>query len=634
MKLKVNVPCIEYFQKKQAEPSLHVCFKNCNVEHQIYVFVLDWGHFSTVLDVPFAASEPLPDNAVVLFDLYVKTQNSEGVWCRMHRASSNLFLKDAQVKLGEAQTKIKATLANNWVGSTVGSIQIELMDVLPLSFQKKERLFFEDAAKANAMTKRFTDLIHGEMGLFNGQWEIRSRNKFIKRVHAPYFQGRLMTMPGFAYCMNSQKFRGTSLWYLHWFTNALLRLGLTDSVVDNTVKRQFKLQSRQLVEGFHHITLLLATMISSSVTCYPYECDFYVENGVQKPFESFDNVFVRKAGDCEDFGRGMHMVFSTFTVLKIPPTSIYIGLRALQKVAKLYLTGIVLGSVSQNSHGASIMKTRQAHMYIKLFPVNQFTERIKVPAHHAMNCKHVPTTSGCLPWMDQLRVYTVEGTAPVQPFTSLETMQSDLDSKKQQFELRSARLQNIPHGMVREFRPIWGVFEDPFYKTDCHVYTDYFLTRGFGMGSFALYDTQCSSYGVPMQSVLDMQHTAFLPHQIITQEDLKAIECMLEYEHPMPIMSASCTTGRTWSVSGDKDLDKQISIFVQRLETAESVVKQTDLYNDFFIQTPQQLTQQQMDHIVSYLENHTQHREVFVEGVHPEEMILRVRAYGLTMQEC
>ena len=54
------------------------------------------------------------------------------------------------------------------------------------------------------------------------------------------------------------------------------------------------------------------------------------------------------------------------------------------------------------------------------------------------------------------------------------------------------------------------------------------------------------------------------------------------------------------------------------------------LYSDFFVQTPQQLSLHEMDRIVKFFDQRTLTREVTVEGLYPEEMVLRVRAFGIT----
>lgn len=680
MKIKINIPRVDYFQQKQSEPTLHVYLLNCG-NNSVHTVSLDWEHFNKVFELPrmCLGDGLVSGNAVLAFDLYVKIKNSEGVWCRMHRASGNVFLKNAQTQLTRLTNSRNSTIryltvpiGNVWTNTCVGNIAIDFEDTLHVIDFNDDVCLFENPQLEEQLQTRMTKLIRGEMQLFQGASVIKSKNAFIKRVHAPIFNGRESPMPGFAYLMNSHSFRGDLLWYLHWYTNARKRIGIGEDEIIALVEKQFNINTAQIVEGFHTITLLLATLISSSVTCYPYECDFYVEDGEQKAFESFDNVFVRKSGDCEDFGRGMHFVFSTFCAMDIPDTSIYTGLLAIQNVGKLYLSGVVLGTVSQNSHGVSIMKTRQAHMYVQLFPVQQFTERIKVVPDYCMEQSDLPTIdTNVPPWTRELRVYTVEGTAPVQPFTSLMTMHADLDVDKQSFEQRSARLP-VPHGMVREYRPTWGVFEDPFYKTECHVYTDYFIELGFGIGSFALYDTKCNVYGVPMQKVLNMENTVFIPHQIITTEDVQAIKTLLVYEHPMPPMTVSCLTGKQWICNENQNqndsgsgVNTVINEFVKRLrvnskkeasvnrstqdvwncdknknygeQRTQNVangiwvpsLNNTGLYNDFFIQTPAQLSLTEMHNIVVFLEQRTMGHEVFIEGADPEEMIIRVRAYGL-----
>tara|TARA_B100000787_G_C16195723_1_gene300668 strand:+ start:2427 stop:4286 length:1860 start_codon:yes stop_codon:yes gene_type:complete len=615
---------VDYFRKKQASPALHVYFLNCGNESVVNV-PLEWSAFNKAIQVPVSFNtNTLCEGATLAFDLYVKTENCAGTWCAMHRASGNVFLSKA---LASNERCANVPLGNRWTGETIGTVGVCFNDVFKgIGFEPEESV----DVKSEAFQTRMNALIDKEMGLFEGFWAVRSKNGFIKRVHAPVFNGRVASMPGFAYLMNAESFRGDEMWYLHWYTNACRRLEMKDDEVVRIVASQFASKGEDVATEFHKVTLLLATMVASCVTCYPYETDFYMDHGAQKPYESFDNVFVRKAGDCEDFGRGMHFVFSTFSSMKVSHART--GLRALQRVCRLFLSGVVLGSVAQNSHGASVFKTRQAHMYVKLFPVAYFTKSLRAVAHHGMSKARFPVLEEVMPafepWMLRLRTYTVEGTAPVQPFTSLRSMQSERDEDRAVFERRSTSLK-MPKGMVREYRPIWGVFEDPFYKTDCHVYTNYYLRRGYLMGSFAFFDTKANVYGVPMQRVLDQEHVAIVPHQVVTEADLAAIRKALRYEHPMPKMTMTYRSGKEW-VHDNPKVQKNVETFVNTLQSEARKTKATGkLYNDFFVQSPAQLTEQQLNGIVEFVRKHAESVQVSVEGLEPDEMVVRVRAYGL-----
>ena len=639
---KVNIPKVEYFQQKQQNPTIHVYFINGNEKtHVPCKYKLNWEHFHTSFQYCCKNNSfpsKLHDGFVIAFDFYVETQNSKGVWCRMHRGSSNVFLKDTFMKLSNEKNKtIKTKLTNTWSNIVLGNIELDLSNVFSnytISFNNTKKMFFEDKLIMESIDKRINNLVHGEMGLFDGSYTMKPINGFLTRVHAPIFQGRVAPMPGFAYVMNSTKLPATVSWFHRYYNQSLERLNMTDADVKRIVKSQFK-QDVQIMPGFHDCCLLLTTMVSLTAACYPYESDFYMANGSQKPFESFDNLFIRRAGDCEDFARGMHFVLSTFQTTKIQ--SKWGGLFFLQKVANLYLSGIVLASVATPQHGGvmGLFKSRQAHMYTQIFPVKYFIENTRIMQKEYKDSNLFETVQKKYPhkpWMSELRVYVIEGTAPVQPFTSLVSMQSEMDPIKQEFEIKSLRTVNhmshIPDGIQREFRPRWSVSQDSFYKNCAHFYTDFFIRNGVNTGSFAFYDNSKGTYGVDLQQVLEQKNFSFLPHQIFETADLELIKELLSYEHPFPKLDYTST-----SVLIGGPQENILNHFITKMRAAnagkEDVDGTTDLYNDFFIQSPHQRSLDNYDRIFTFFQERTVRQELYLEGFDQESAIFRVRAYGL-----
>jgi len=642
---KINIPKVEYFQQKQQRPTLHAYLISNSSAFEPCVFELKWEHFNQVHEfkcVKGTFSGVLDDEMVLAFDFYVETENSNGVWCRMHRGLGNVFLKDAFKNISKNKKKrndkkVRTKLINAWAHTTLGNIEVDFTEVLntyDFSFKNERKMFFEDTGEEKRITDRMIHLIKSEMGLFGeGSYTLRATNSFLKRVHAPLFNGRIAPMPGFGYVMNSTTLPATDAWFYRYYSHAKERLGISDDFVKTAVRKQFNRKTSGLVDGFHDCCLLLTTMVSLTAACYPYESDFFVQNGSKKPFESFDNVFVRRAGDCEDFARGMHFVLSTFQERKIDRNK-WGSMYYLQRVANLYLSGIILAEVSTPQHGGvvNIFKSRQAHMYTQIFPVKYFIDNITIKHEEQKDYKKFEDIKNAFDhrsWMDQLRVYVIEGTAPVQPFSSIESMAGELDPLKQEFEVRSVRTLNpsLPKGVSREFRPAWSVMKDGFYKNCAHMYTDYFIRKGANVGSFAFFDDQKSSYGVDLQQVLQTTGFSFIPHQFFTNEDVELIKFLLKFESPFPSLKWDRTSSS--SLIQGKQLDV-INHFITRIKAVNAGKKsETDLYNDFFIQSPYQISNDQFDRIFDFFQQRTVRQELYLEGFDKESVIFRVRAFGI-----
>ena len=411
---KINIPKVEYFQEKQQRPTMHVYVISSSATLASCKYDLDWEHFNKRYEykcIRGTLPRILDDTTVLAFDFYVETQNENGIWCRMHRGLGNVFLKDAFSDMN-SDRKVRTKLVNAWSNTVLGNIEVDFNELLSsheFSFKNQRKMFFEDAAEEKRITDRMIHLIKSEMGLFGqGSYTLRATNNFLKRVQAPLFNGRVSPMPGFAYVMNSTTLPATDAWFHHYYTHAKERLGLSDEFIKETIKKQFSNKASSIVEGFNDCCLLLTTMISLTAACYPYESDFYIQNGSKKPFESFDNVFIRRAGDCEDFARGMHFVLSTFQEQKIDRGR-WGSMYYLQRVANLYLSGIILAEVTTPQHGGviNIFKSRQAHMYTQIFPIKYFIDNITIK-HDAFKgydkFEEIKKNFAHEPWMNDLRV--------------------------------------------------------------------------------------------------------------------------------------------------------------------------------------------------------------------------------------
>ena len=123
---------------------------------------------------------------------------------------------------------------------------------------------------------------------------------------------------------------------------------------------------------FHRACQLVFEAVSAAVTSYPYVSDFFVDGKVKAQFESFDNYFVREAGDCEDASRA---VLQLVTHLQANTAPLRTELGRMASVAKLYAPCAVLGMVSAVAWGHETAQTAQAHMFVRARAPKRFFKK-------------------------------------------------------------------------------------------------------------------------------------------------------------------------------------------------------------------------------------------------------------------
>lgn len=627
--VKINKP--ELFAQKQRKPEIHLFVLNVGGQHndaayhQRKIFPLefcDYGKEKTYeLNLSLAQ---LQTNSVLAVDMYVETENGQGVWCKMHKGVANVFFKQVLEELHSTkQTSLTTKIMNTKVEDEVCSISFNMSDILNRSIGISgqlmkfpgDKMYYEDKELEESITNQLVKMIKAELGLFTGWYSMRSVNSFMTRVHAPVYNSRIGSLVGFAYVMNSDTLPADESWFLHHYNNALFYCNKTDEGVSSAIQKQMRVKNDELSEEFYQAVELYATMLVKTGWSLVYETDFYVKNGKNKSYESFDNADIRNCGDCEDLARRMHFVHNTFINSKFEN----VGLKQLQKVGGMFISGVVLGQVSQNAHGFSIFKSRQAHMYVKLIPKKYFVENItfvKDQKHNEITLDKIYNGEGH-PWMDKLNTFVLEGTAPVEPFPAIKVINKRAERLKQVVEVEGVA-QKVPKRMTRVFRPTWGNFQDSFYEIDGHIYTDQFIQAGINIGSFAIYNSKKKEYGVPFQQVLDQENVSFMPHQIASDENIKLLKSLLEYDAPTPKLAASYKT-EEWKQ------DTKYKTFVESLSTVQEPA--SAYYNDYVIQRPLEVTEEEYAAISKFLNEKSKHIIVRGEGTRKGLYTLNIRAY-------
>jgi hypothetical protein len=258
-------------------------------------------------------------------------------------------------------------------------------------------------------------------------------------------------------------------------------------------------------------------------------------------------------------------------------------------------------------------------MYVKLIPIKFFVDNIQfAKKDDAPEISIGQLYSGKIhPWMDKVKTFVLEGTAPVEPFPSIKIIGERADRLRTIVEAEGVQ-QTLPNKLDRVFRPSWGNFQDSFYEVDGHIYTDQLIRAGINIGSFAIYNTEKKEYGVPFQQVLEGRGVSFMPHQIVSASDIKLLQDLLKFDAPTPVLTSSFR---------DEEWKQNVLIinFKKQLELVEEPA--SEYYNDYIIKRPLEVSKAQYEQIAKFLTKKSKHLQVREEGTAKGLYTLHIRSY-------
>jgi len=249
---------------------------------------------------------------------------------------------------------------------------------------------------------------------------------------------------------------------------------------------------------------------------YPCSCtyisDYYTKQNAKIPFESFDDLFIRQAGDCEDLSKAIckifeHIRFSTWT----RPLAL-----AMQKISKLYLACSILGAVARPSYAGAHSgggTDVAAHMFVQLIPqymMNQWCPSLQLDSHATHK---------------DLRILVCEGTGHVCP-----NFFNHHDEHHTSLVLSSC---NFPSNIERMSYP---KIQNSFYKMNIHAYTNTLFRLGQNIGHFTFMKN--GTYGVPFRDCMHASTDISLhPHPGLPASIRPLVDAILKHEHPSPGLS-------------------------------------------------------------------------------------------------
>ena len=440
----------------------------------------------------------LSRNAILGIDLFTVQCNELMQPCRTKAASDSVSLYSLHTyKKGQ---QLRCNLRNpNDPQTNKGFVILTIVDK-DLSFVNTQDppVHYDDIQRALNQT------IRKSMCLFKayGNGPLVPLIQGFNNVHAPVFHSRTGTLPGIAFWMGKGPIISEEC-LEHFLNIVCARLSISPSDVE-------------------HMSVVDAANVLAECCCaypasLPYISDLIARGNQLLPFESFDDLFIRKAGDCEDFAGAICAIFQHIQETRDFKSK---ALQHLSNVAQHYLACSVLGAVARPSFHPHSSKHPTdadfaAHMYAKLIPLDVFYTCVGWP----QNKNNITPPLETL----KLKTYVCEGTG----FVRCDFYQENQHETDLCYDCRG-----LPGNVQRMSCP--DIHHCPFYKMDLHLYTNYFIQRNISnVGVFTCTKKGSNKFGVPFTSIMtDPTSITLHPHPALTEQDLRHISIHLQNEHP------------------------------------------------------------------------------------------------------
>jgi hypothetical protein len=427
------------------------------------------------------------EGALIGVDLFTFLQNDEGRYCRLRSAYASL---DVSTCLSEG---FECTLPfHNRCDTNIfkGRVDVKVLrhkgECEPLAVE--------------TLARTLSKCITKSVALFDNH-RLQPKEAHWSRILAPVYQTRTMAVPGIAFWMHEVEF--TEEGALHLLQIALHRHGLTE------------------VDFLERSVVDTASVLASFCTIYPaslpYTSDVYAQGNRFHPYESFDDLMVRNAGDCEDFSRAMCSIFNAVRWSGRKWEGAL--LKKLHHLSTYYIAVSALSVVTSASYTAGCEGGggTAAHMYVKYVPRIHFYQMAGMAGSFE-------------DWEGQLSIYIGEGTSHVR---------CDVSTAYPLEQTLSTKCEQLPAGYEREACPSFQDGGLSFYKHDLHWYTDYFFRRWKDKpapGVFTLQYKDKDTYGVTFRDTIQAWNKIQLrPHPAFSVQERKWMSQVVQLEHPSPV---------------------------------------------------------------------------------------------------
>jgi hypothetical protein len=388
------------------------------------------------------------------------------------------------------------------------------------------------------------------------------------------FSSRTIDMPAVAFWMKPVVVAPACA--KHMLTVVLRRRGMTDA--------DFETATHGDVAG------VLAEWCTALPSSLPYLEDVYAFEGSRHAYESFDDIFARGSGDCEDFSRGMCALFEAARGASSWRDA---SLRRLHAMAQRYVPVAVLSTVASMAYDPLAAATddghERAHMYTRFVPRASFHRMVRRGANDAAAAALFPTASTFAPWEHDLPTFVGEGTARVGVDFRARSAHEPADQRK---------CASLPSGFTRYQDLSFDDGPSGFYRRDVHLLTGHFAALGqSGQGCPAFFSLTNAegAYGVDFGSWDN--GPGLKPATGIEASELATIRSLMALEQPSPVLLAP----RCRTTAG---LAEQWATNTGWLSAGRGATgSPTRRGIDFFCTTPDQMSSQVFSHVIRELYN-------------------------------
>jgi hypothetical protein len=285
----------------------------------------------------------------------------------------------------------------------------------------------------------------------------------------------------------------------------------------------------------------------------------------------------------------------------------------LGKLAEVYVPCCVLGMVGHVSFTTAQTQNRQAHMYTKWFPREEFYEK--------MGSGYTPSSTPA-PWEKRLMTWVGEGTSTVQPFPSIDyIMRNKPDQDVVAFERSLIKKQYTPIGnMARVYSQRRAAQPNTFYNLDIHAFTHKFSDirgpRSPVVFSFVQKDNP-RVWGVKFEDVLRGEYGLF-PHVAYTKATLDDFDLRVKAAHPkVKLRAAKKSNFARMGIQSRLRGGRQII----------ANVADDKLYTDYIVRGVNQMPKSDTKLLFDWLKQNFEHYTVYEEGWDDFSESRRIRVF-------
>ena len=271
---------------KQFDPLLVISTTWSGKAKEVEVHYADWLKPINVKLVP--PKQP----GLLLLSVFTTITYSRGVHCRLHAATGVIDVHNIRDD-GIAT----APVANYRAGATFAPFTISVQEYSVPDGYKDPGPYKE----TNLAT--LGGQIQADLSMFA---DMTPADPFLLKCHVPVYRIANQVLPGAAYFSTHNTVDISHQWFVHMSAQVAARHGTTTAQWTRNIKNQFEDPPRNargeyyVREEFHEAVGMALEIATAAVQSYEYVVDFFVNaSGAKEMYESFDNYFVRRCGDCE-----------------------------------------------------------------------------------------------------------------------------------------------------------------------------------------------------------------------------------------------------------------------------------------------------------------------------------------------